>query len=301
MNEKKKKKMSGIERYNTVNFYFYIMPWLLFFLVLTVYPMFKSLLLSFTDSGFTGQGNFIGLSNFIQAFTVDALFWPSFRNTICYVLMYVPLSLFLSFLLGWLLSRKVKALGIWRTIFYLPYITSGVAVTILWGWIFNGSYGLLNYALSFFGITGPNWLGDKRLALGCIVVMCLWSLGNQILIMLAGIQDIPASMYESAQIDGASTWRQVISITLPLSTPTIYFNLVIGTITAFQLFNQPYILTAGGPVNSTLTVSMQIFRNAFEYGRMGYASCIAWCLFIVIMIVTGIIQSTQNKWVFYND
>ncbi|MGI6018173.1 MAG: carbohydrate ABC transporter permease [Marvinbryantia sp.] len=299
--KKKAKKTSGIQRRNTRNFYFYIAPWLLFFLVLTVYPMIKSLFLAFTDSDFSGKGNFVGFDNFIQAFTVDALFWPSFKNTICYVLMYVPLSLVISFLLGWLLSRKVKFLGFWRTVFYLPYITAGVAITILWGWIFNGSYGVLNYVLSLFGITGPNWLGDKHLALGCIVVMNLWSLGNQILIMLAGIQDIPESYYESAQIDGASTLRQVFSITLPLSTPTIFFNLVIGTITAFQLFNQPYILTQGGPVNSTLTVSMHLFRNAFEYGRMGYASCIAWCLFIMIMIITGIIQATQKKWVFYDD
>ena len=131
--------------------------------------------------------------------------------------------------------------------------------------------------------------------------MNLWALGNQILIMLAGIQDIPASYYESAQIDGASTWKQLISITIPLSTPTIYFNLVIGIINAFQLFNQPYILTQGGPVNSTVTVSMLVFQNAFEYGKMGYASCIAWCLFVVIMIITGVIQTTQHKWVFYDD
>ncbi|MDE6882868.1 MAG: sugar ABC transporter permease [Lachnospiraceae bacterium] len=298
---KKKKKMSGIQRRNTINFYLYISPWLLFFIVLTVYPMLKSLSLAFTDSDFSGKGNFIGLNNFIQAFTVDVQFKAAFRNTICYVLMYVPLSLILSFFLGWLLSRKVKLLGFWRTVFYMPYITSGVAVTILWGWIFNGTYGIINYVLSLFGITGPNWLGDKRLALGCIVVMSLWSLGNQILIMLAGIQDIPDSYYESAQIDGASTIRQVFAITLPLSTPTIFFNLVIGVISAFQLFNQPYILTNGGPVDSTLTVAMVIFRNAFQYGKMGYASCIAWCLFIVIMIFTGIINATQKKWVFYDN
>lgn len=293
--------MSGIQKRNNLNFYLYISPWLLFFLVLTVYPMFKSLTLAFTDSDFSGRGSFIGLSNFIKAFTVDVQFKAAFRNTICYVLMYVPLSLILSFFLGWLLSRKVKLLGFWRTVFYMPYITSGVAVTILWGWIFNGTYGIINYILSLFGIKGPNWLGDKHLALGCIVVMCLWALGNQILIMLAGIQDIPDSYYESAQIDGASTVRQVFAITLPLSTPTIFFNLIIGVISAFQLFNQPYILTDGGPVDSTLTVAMVIFRNAFQYGKMGYASCIAWCLFIVIMIFTGIINATQKKWVFYDN
>ncbi len=298
---KKKKKISGIQKRNNINFYLYISPWLLFFLVLTVYPMFKSLTLAFTDSDFSGKGNFVGLANFIQAFTVDVQVKAAFKNTICYVLMYVPLSLILSFFLGWLLSRKVKLLGLWRTVFYMPYITSGVAVTLLWGWIFNGTYGVINYVLSLFGITGPNWLGDKHLALGCIVIMCVWALGNQILIMLSGIQDIPSSYYESAQIDGASTLRQVFAITLPLSTPTIFFNLIIGVITAFQLFNQPYILTNGGPVDSTLTVAMVIFRNAFQYGKMGYASCIAWCLFIVIMIFTGIINATQKKWVFYDN
>lgn len=301
MKRKKAVPPSKLQRRIDRNFYFYIFPWLLMFIVLTVYPMIKSLSLAFTDSSFDGKGKFIGFANFVQAFTVDPLFWASFKNTICYVLAYVPLSLVLSFFLGWLLSRKVKLLGLWRTVFYLPYITSGVAVTILWGWIFNGSYGVLNYILSLFGITGPNWLGDKHLALGCIVVMSLWSLGNQILIMLSGIQDIPDSYYESAKIDGAGTLRQVFSITLPLSTPTIFFNLVIGVINAFQLFNQPYILTQGGPVNATYTVSMAIFKNAFQYGKMGYAACIAWCLFVVIMIFTGIINWSQKHWVFYDN
>lgn len=299
--DKNRKKNSRLQRRNNINFYLYISPWLIMFLVLTVYPMFKSLILAFTDSSFDGKGAFVGLANFVQAFTVDPRFWAAMKNTLCYVLAYVPLSLIISFFLGWLLSRKIRFLGLWRTIFYLPYITAGVAVTILWGWIFNGSYGVINYVLSIFGIAGPNWLGDKHLALGCIVVMSLWSLGNQILIMLSGIQDIPSTYYESAQIDGAGTLRQIFSITLPLSTPTIFFNLVIGVINAFQLFNQPYILTQGGPVNSTVTVSMVIFQNAFQYGKMGYASCIAWCLFVVIMIFTGIINLTQKHWVFYDN
>jgi len=152
-----------------------------------------------------------------------------------------------------------------------------------------------------FGISGPNWLGDKNTALMCIVLMNLWSIGNNILIMLSGIQDIPQSYYESAEIDGASTFRQIFSITIPLSTPTIFFNLVIGVINAFQLFNQPYILTDGGPVDSTRTMSMLVFQNAFEYGKMGYASAVAWTLFVAIMAITLIIQSTSRKWVFYGD
>ncbi|HEY8348477.1 MAG TPA: sugar ABC transporter permease [Clostridia bacterium] len=296
-----KERSLSLKRREALNFYLYISPWLLSFLVLTIYPMLDSFLLSFTDAAIGGDFNFIGLENFRKAFTVDPQFWVSFRNTILYVLMYVPANLIISFFLGYLLSRNIKALGFFRTVFYIPYITSGVAVTVMWGWIFNGSYGLINYLLSLIGIEGPNWLADKRYALICIVIISLWSIGNGIIIMLAGIQDIPATYYESAQIDGASSLRQVFSITIPLTTPTIYFNLVIGIISAFQLFNQPYILTQGGPVNATRTVAMVVFQNAFQYGRMGYASCVAWVLFVVIMAVTLIIQSSSKRWVFYDN
>lgn len=297
----KKKRSTGFDRRSTVNFYVFISPWLLGFLVLTVYPMLESFRLSMTDTGFTGDGSYVGLANFIQALTVETRVLTAFKNTFLYVLMFVPLNLVISFFLGWLLSRKIKFLGFFRSVFYIPYLTAGVAVTIMWGWLFNGTYGLINYTLSMFGIVGPNWLGDKNTALICIVAMNLWSIGNNVLIMLAGIQDIPRSYYESAEIDGASTWRQIRSITIPLTTPTIYFNLVIGVIGAFQLFNQPYILTDGGPVDSTLTVSLFIFRNAFEYGKMGYASSVAWLLFVAIMALVLFIQSTQKKWVFYGD
>ncbi len=297
----KKNRSSGFDRRNTINFYAFIAPWLFGFLVLTVYPMLESFRLSLTDTGFTGDGSYIGFANFIQALSTETRVLTAFKNTFFYVLMFVPLNLILSFFLGWLLSRKIKFLGFFRSVFYIPYLTAGVAVTIMWGWLFNGTYGLINYTLSLFGIQGPNWLGDKNTALICIVVMNLWSIGNNVLIMLAGIQDIPTSYYESAEIDGASTWRQIWSITVPLSTPTIYFNLVMGVIGAFQLFNQPYILTDGGPVDSTLTVSLFIFRNAFEYGKMGYASSVAWLLFVAIMVLVLLIQSTQKKWVFYGD
>lgn len=292
---------SALERRNAKYFYIFISPWLLGFIVLTVYPMIRSLTLGFTDSGYTGDGSFIGFQNFITAFYEDTRFWITIKNTLFYVLMFVPSSLIIGFFIGWLLSRKIRGLGFFRTVFYIPYITAGVAVTIMWGWLFNGSFGLINYSLSLLGITGPNWLGDKHTALVCIVVMNLWSIGNNILIMLAGIQDIPVSYFESAEIDGASTTRQVFTITIPLCTPTIFFNLVVSTIFAFQLFNQPYILTDGGPVDSTRTVAMLIFQNAFEYGKMGYASCVAWCLFILIMAVTLLVHLSSKKWVFYDN
>jgi multiple sugar transport system permease protein len=295
----KKQKTIGLRKMDAISFYAFTSPWLIGFLVLTVYPMITSLYMTFTDSGFSGDGKFIGLQNYINAFTVDALFIKTFWNSICYVLMFVPLSLILAFILGWLLSRSISGLSFFRTVFYLPYITAGVAVTILWGWIFNGSYGLLNYILSLIGIQGPNWLGDKHIALFCIVLMNLWTIGNSVIIMLAGIQDIPAAYYESARIDGASTFRQIFSITIPLSTPIIYFNLVVNIISSFQLFDQPYILTSGGPVDSTCTASLLLFRNAFQYGKMGYGSCIAWCLFVLIMVITLLLQKTSKRWVYY--
>lgn len=298
---KVKRVMSSHERHDTRNFYIYILPWLISFFLLTLYPMIRSLWLCFTDSDFSGRGNFIGLDNFTKAFTQDPLFFKVFANTLYYVAMFVPASLVLSFFIAWLLSQKIRMLGFFRTVFYLPYITSGVAVTIMWGWIFNSDYGLINYLLSLVGITGPRWLTDKRIAMISIVIMCLWSIGNNILIMLAGIQDIPVTYYESARIDGASTLRQIFSITIPLCTPTIFFNLVVGTIGAFQLFNQPYVLTKGGPVDSTRTVSMYLFSHAFEYGKMGYGSTIAWCLFIIIMFFTLVIQGSSRKWVFYDN
>lgn len=215
--------------------------------------------------------------------------------------MFVPCSIILAFFIALLLSKKIKGLGFFRTAFYIPYITSGVAVTILWGWIFQKDYGIINYILSLVGLKGPNWLGDKHVAMISIVILSLWTIGNNIIIMLAGIQDIPRSYYESAEIDGAGSIRQTLYITLPLCTPTIYFNLIVTVIAAFQVFQQPLILTNGGPLNSTYTAAMHLYNNGFLYGKMGYASMMAWSMFAVIMLITIVVVSTSKYWVFYDD
>ena len=290
-----------MERRSARNFYLYTAPWLLGFLVLTVYPIIYSFWLMFTDTGLAGSGNFIGFDNWSYAFTQDPLFFKSFANTLKYVVMFVPSSLILAFFMALLLSRKVRGLGFFRTVFYIPYITSGVATVILMWWIFNKDYCLINYALSKVGIKGINWLGDPNMAMVTIVLMSLWTIGNNIIIMLAGIQDIPSSYYESASIDGASELRCVFSITMPICTPTIYFNLIVSMIAAFQIFQQPFILTNGGPLNSTTTVAMHLFNNAFKYGKMGYASMLAWGLFIVVMLLTLLIQKSSKHWVFYDS
>lgn len=290
-----------MKRREARNFYLYTAPWLIGFFVLTLYPIVYSFYLMFTDMNLTGVGKFIGLENLKYAFTDDPLFIKAFINTLKYVVMFVPSSIILAFFVALLLSKKVKGLGFFRTAFYIPYITSGVAVTILWGWIYQKDYGIINYVLSLFGIKGVNWLGDKNIAMISIVILSLWTIGNNIIIMLAGIQDIPQSYYESAQIDGAGAIRQIFSITLPLCTPTIYFNLIVTIIAAFQVFQQPLILTNGEPLNSTYTAAIHMYNNGFLYGKMGYASMMAWSLFVVIMVITLVVISTSKYWVFYDD
>ena len=290
-----------MKRREARNFYLYTAPWLIGFFVLTLYPIVYSFYLMFTDMNLTGVGKFIGLENLKYAFTDDPLFIKAFINTLKYVVMFVPSSIILAFFVALLLSKKVKGLGFFRTAFYIPYITSGVAVTILWGWIYQKDYGIINYVLSLFGIKGVIWLGDKNIAMISIVILSLWTIGNNIIIMLAGIQDIPQSYYESAQIDGAGAIRQIFSITLPLCTPTIYFNLIVTIIAAFQVFQQPLILTNGGPLNSTYTAAIHMYNNGFLYGKMGYASMMAWSLFVVIMVITLVVISTSKYWVFYDD
>ena len=290
-----------MKRREARNFYLYTAPWLIGFFVLTLYPIVYSFYLMFTDMNLTGVGKFIGLENLKYAFTDDPLFIKAFINTLKYVVMFVPSSIILAFFVALLLSKKVKGLGFFRTAFYIPYITSGVAVTILWGWIYQKDYGIINYVLSLFGIKGVNWLGDKNIAMISIVILSLWTIGKNIIIMLPGIQDIPQSYYESAQIDGAGAIRQIFSITLPLCTPTIYFNLIVTIIAAFQVFQQPLILTNGGPLNSTYTAAIHMYNNGFLYGKMGYASMMAWSLFVVIMVITLVVISTSKYWVFYDD
>jgi ABC-type sugar transport system permease subunit len=298
---KRNKKINSKEKRVARKFYLYIAPWLIGFIILTAYPIIYSFFLMFTNTNLSGGGEYVGLSNWVYAFEKDTLFLKSFFNTLKYVLYFVPSSIVLSYFIALLLSKNVKGLGFFRTAFYIPYITSGVAVTILWGWIFNYDFGILNYVLSKLHIQGPNWLGDVNVAMISIVILSLWTIGNNIIIMLAGIQDIPRSYYESAQIDGANSLKQLSAITIPLSTPTIYFNLIVTVIAAFQIFQQPFILTGGGPLNSTYTLSMHLYNNGFLYGKMGYASMMGWGLFIVIMSITLIIQKSSKHWVFYNN
>ncbi|NMB47058.1 MAG: sugar ABC transporter permease [Firmicutes bacterium] len=286
-------------RRESIEFHIYILPWLIGFIVFMFGPLIYSLILTFTDAQMYGEWSFIGLDNYKEMFTTDPLFWKSLSNTAYYAFVSVPLGLIVAFFLATLLNMKLRGIAFFRTIFYLPSVTAGVAVILLWGWILNPSFGLLNYVLSLVGIQGPGWLSDPRWAMPAIILMSLWNVGPSMIIFLAGLQDIPEALYESASIDGAGWWVRTMRITLPLVTPTLFFNLIMGLIGAFQVFTQAYVLTSGGPMDATYVYLLHLYNNAFRYGRMAYGSALAWVLFIVILVLSLIVMGTSRRWVYY--
>ena len=288
-----------LQQREAVEFHLYVLPWLIGFLGLTLGPLLYSLVLAFTDAELFRPWRFTGLANFREMFLEDRLFWKALANTAYYAFVSVPLSLAVAFGLAVLLNMKLRGMPLFRTIFYLPSVTSGVAVVLLWGWIFNPSFGLLNYVLSWVGIQGPQWLGDPKWAMPAIILMNLWNVGAPMIIFLAALQDVPQELYESADIDGAGWWAKVTRITLPMVSPVVFFNLVLGLIGAFQVFMQAYVLTGGGPLDATYVYLLHLYNHAFRYGRMGYASALAWVLFVVILALTSVIWATSRRWVFY--
>lgn len=279
-------------------FHLYILPWLIGFTAFTLGPLIYSLIITLTDARMAGDWHFVGFVNYAQMLK-DRLFWKGLFNTAYYAFVSVPLGLMVAFALASLLNMKLRGMAFFRTLFYLPSVTAGVAVVLLWGWIFNPSFGLLNYALSLFGVQGPNWLGDPRWAMPAIIIMNLWNVGSAMIIFLAGLQDIPQQLYESAEIDGANGWTKTMRITVPLISPVAFFNLILGLIGAFQVFTQAYVLTGGGPLESTYVYLLHLYNEAFRYGRIAYGSALAWVLFFIILLFTLLIMATSKRWVYY--
>jgi multiple sugar transport system permease protein len=285
--------------------YLYVSPWLIGFVVLTAGPMIASLVLSLTKYDIVNAPTWIGLGNYIKLFTGDPKFWHSLGVTVTYAVVAIPLGLIFGFALAYLLNLKVPAVPFWRTVFYMPAVMPAVASALLWGFIFNPRYGILNWLLSLVGIRGPGWLASRTWALPALIIMSLWSVGGGMIIYLAGLQSIPTTLYESAQIDGANGWQQVRHITLPLMTPVIFYNLVIGIIGTFQYFTEVYVLTAtasgglGGPAEATLFYNIYLYNNAFRYLNMGYASALAWVLFVIVLILTLLVFRSSAAWVYY--
>ncbi len=287
-------------RRETLEAHLFLLPWTLGFLVLTIGPILASLGLSFTDWQ-VGLGlKFIGFQNFVTMFTEDDQFRKSLSVTFNYSAMALPTGIVVALMMAMLLNQNVPAIGVFRTIYYLPAVTSGVAVAMLWAWIFNGEFGLLNWALDRVGIEGPAWLLSTTWALPALAVMSLWGAGALMIIYLASLQAIPGNLYEAAQIDGANTVRQFFHVTIPMLTPTILFNLVVGIIAVFQTFTNAYIMTRGGPSFATYFYVLHLYNNAFGYARMGYASALAWVLFLIVLLLTLVVLRSSQYWVFYS-
>lgn len=243
----------------------------------------------------------IGLENYNELFVKDPLPLQSLRVTVTYSLMSLPIQIFLGLFLAMLLNNKIRGLSFFRTIYYLPAILSGVSVALLWRWIFQPEFGLLNMSLALVGIQGPSWLMDRDWVLVSFVIMSFWTVGGSMVIYLAGLQGIPTVLYEAAEIDGANGVQRFISVTFPMLSPVILFQLVMGVIGSFQIFTSAYIMTKGGPANASLFYTLYLYRQGFQYFRMGYASALAWVLFICILVLTLFIFRTASSWVFYES
>lgn len=279
-------------------FYLFIMPWLIGFAVFAMYPILASLYYSFTDYDIISKPTFIGLDNFKELFQ-DELFYKSISVTLKYTFISVPLSLILSLLFAMLINQKVPARGFFRTAMYFPSMVSGVSMSLLWFWVFNPEIGFLNYILSWFGVKGPAWLLDENYALWALIIMSFWGMGTGMLIFLAGLQGVPASLLEAARLDGAGRWKTFWNVTFPMISPVFLFQLIMSVIESFQVFTQAYVMTQGGPNYSTRFYVYNLYVSAFKDFRLGYASAMAWLLLIAILIVTIIIMKTSNRYVYY--
>lgn len=278
--------------------YIFISPWLIGFVGLVAGPMLASLYLSLTNYDLK-HADFVGAANY-QRLYADPLFWKALFNTVLYTALAVPLGLTGSLLLAVLLNQELRLKGVWRACFYIPTLVPAVAASFLWGYVYNREYGLLNQVIGAAGIPKQGWLETTRWALPALVMMSLWTIGGgRMIIFLAGLQNIPTSLYEAAAIDGAGRWRQFWHVTLPMLSPVIFFNMILGAIGAFQVFTQAFLITKGGPDDATLFYALYLFRMAFEQFKFGYASALAWVLFVILAGLTALQFYLARHWVHY--
>ena len=294
---KKSWQMSQRTRDNIAGFLF-IAPWLIHFFVLIAGAMIFSFVISLTKTDLLSESSFVGFDNYVNMFK-DPLFWKSLRVTAYYTFVLVPASVIVALAIAMLMNQKVFFLGGWRIIYYLPSVVQGVAVAILWGYVLNPRFGLLNQGLSIFGIEGPRWLYSEQWAVPGFILMGVWGAGGAMLLYLAGLQGVPTALYEAAEIDGANFWHRFWHVTIPMLTPTIYFNVLISIIASFQVFTQAYIMTSGGPNNATLTQVLYLYRKGFQDFQFGYASALAWALFVIIFIFAMLVVKSSDAWVHY--
>ena len=281
------------------NGYLFAMPWFIGFGVFLAYPIFASVYFSFTEYSVLKPPIWVGTDNY-STLVGDEVFWKTLVNTLYFAAMFVPLATLVAFGLALLLNTKVRFMPFYRTVFFVPSLVPVVSLVILWMWLFNGEHGLINVALGAVGIEGPNWLGTVEWSKPAIVLMSLWGVGNAMVIYLAGLQGVPASLYEAADLDGASAWQKTKNVTVPLVSPVILFNVVMSVIHSMQIFTQPYVMSEdGSPSRSIYFYSMYLFDNAFKYHKMGYASAMAWIMFLVIFLLTLVALKFAEKRVHY--
>ncbi|MBI3941966.1 MAG: sugar ABC transporter permease [Chloroflexi bacterium] len=288
--------------------YLWLSPWLIGFLIFTLGPVIASLYLSFTAYHPARTPEWVGLENYIYAFTKDEQFWPSLGRTFYYAVLLVPLAMAGSLALALLLNQPLKANSLYRTAYFLPYVTPVVAAALLWGWILNPRLGILNYALSLVGIQGPSWL-SAQWAIPTVVIISLWTLmgGSRMIVVLAALKNVPEELYEAARIDGAGPWRCFWHITLPMISPTLFFNLIVTFIAALKVFEIAYMLTIGqqgGIASGSAGFSIyfyvvKLFDHAFNFFEMGYASAMAWIFLVLVLFFTAIQFKWSSSWVYY--
>jgi len=282
----------------------FISPWIAGFAAFTIYPLAASFYYSLCDYSVLKPPVFVGGANYHELLT-DPVLWKSLYNTMYFAVFFLPLATLLAIVLALLLNTGVRGMTIYRTIFFLPSLTPLVALGILWMWMLNGEYGVVNYVLNMvlnpLGLQAPIWLQSTAWSKPAIILMSLWGVGHAVVIYLAGLQDIPKQLYEAAELDGARWFSKVRHITIPLLSPAIFFNVVMGLISALQVFALPYVLTdgTGGPARSTTFYTMYLYNSAFRYLRMGYACAMAWILFLIILALTLLVYRMSRKRVHY--
>lgn len=276
----------------------FIAPWLITFLWFTLGPFIASIFLSFTNYRFIGLPEWVGVNNYVRLFSDDPKFIRSIINTLYYTAVHVPGIMIMAFFVAILLNQKVKGQPIYRTAFYLPSVTAGVATAYLWILLLQPN-GLVNQFLGLVGIDGPNWLTSSTWAMPALILMSFWGLGTTMIIYLAALQGIPQHLYEAASVDGAGVIRKMWHVTVPMMTPAIFLTAVLQIIGSWQVFTQALIVTNGGPRDSTLFILLHLYRTGFEYFQMGYASAIAWVLFVIILVFTILQFGIARRWVYY--
>jgi len=276
----------------------FIAPWLITFIWFTLGPFIASIILSLTNYRFIGLPTWVGLDNYVRLFTDDPKFIRSVINTLYYTAVHVPGIMIMAFFVAILLNQKVKGQPIYRTAFYLPSVTAGVATAYLWILLLQPN-GLVNQFLGLVGIDGPNWLTSSTWAMPALILMSFWGLGTTMIIYLAALQGIPQHLYEAASVDGAGVIRKMWHVTVPMMTPAIFLTAVLQIIGSWQVFTQALIVTNGGPRDSTLFILLHLYRTGFEYFQMGYASAIAWVLFVIILVFTILQFGIARRWVYY--